>query len=68
MVNLLYQSKCFTLWFYNIFKTIGKRKKNDTILRKSTEEKQNSVTKMISVDGKVTVFPVKLKLEEESFE
>ena len=33
-----------------------------------TEEKQNSVTIMISVSGKGTVCPVKLKLEGKSFE
>ena len=31
-------------------------------------EKQNSATIMISVDGKETVFPMKLKLQGESFE
>ena len=35
---------------------------------KKTEEKQNSADIMISVDGKKTVFPVKLKLQGESFE
>ena len=58
---------CFTLWFY-IFKITGKRKKDDTILSKNTEEQPNSVTIIISVDGKGTIFPVKLKLEGESFE
>ena len=60
---------CFTLWFYNAIKTMGKRKtEDDTFLRKETEEKQISVIIMISVDGKGTVFPVKLKLEGETFE
>ena len=36
--------------------------------KKKTEEKQNSATIIISVDGKVTVFPMKLKLQRESFE
>ena len=59
----------FVLWFYNFIKTMGKRKKeDDTFLQKKTEEKQNSATIMIYVDGIGTVFPVKLKLEEESFE
>ena len=40
----------------------GKKKK------KKTEEKQNSATIMISVDGKGTVFLVKLKLKGKSFE
>ena len=40
-----------------------KRKKEDTFLRQKAEEKQNSANIMISVDGKGTVFPVKLKLQ-----
>ena len=32
---------------------------------KKAEEKQNSATIMISVDGNGTDFPVKLKLQEE---
>ena len=40
---------------------MGKRKKeNDTFLKKNTT--------MISVDGKGTVFPMQLKLQEGSFE
>ena len=61
----------FSLWFYNIIKTIGKRKKEDHFLRKKgkkTEKTQNSVTIMAYEDGKGTVFSVKLKLEGESFE
>ena len=56
------------LQFYQ--KKVGKKKKgDDTLLReKKTEEKQNSADIMISVDGKRTVFPVKLKLQGESFE
>ena len=56
------------LWFYIVFKAIG-NKKDETLLTKNTEEKekQNSVT-VILLDGKGTVFPVKLKLEEKSFE
>ena len=47
---------------------MGKRKKEDDIfLRKEIEAKQNSVTIMISADGKGTVFSVMLKLEEGSF-
>ena len=38
------------------------------IPRKIAEEKQKNVTIMISIDGKRTLFPVKLKLEWESFE
>ena len=48
---------------------MDKRKKENYIfLRKKAEEKQNSATTMISVDGKGTVFPIKLKLQGESFE
>ena len=45
-----------------------KRKKADDIFlrEKKTEEKQNSVTIMISVDGNGTAFPVKLDFEKES--
>ena len=42
-----------------------KKKKKKT---KKTEEKPNSATIIISVDDKGTVFPVKLKLQGESFE
>ena len=45
---------------------MGIRKKEyDTFLRKKTEGKQNSGITMISVDGKGTAFPVKLKLQGE---
>ena len=55
------------LQFYQ--KKWAKRKKEMTpFYGKKTEEKQNSADIMISVDGKRTVFPVKLKLQEESFE
>ena len=53
---------------------MGKRKKDGTFLRKKTDEKQNTVTKnkillpMTSVNGKETVFPMKFKLQGESFE
>ena len=48
---------------------MGKTKKeNATFLRRKAEEKQNSVTTMISVDGNGTVFPMKLKSQVESFE
>ena len=47
----------------------GQRKKeNDTFLKKKAEERQNSATTMISVDGKGTVFLMKLILQGESFE
>ena len=43
-----------------------KKREDDTFLRKKkTEEKQSIATIMISVDGKGTIFPVKLKLQEE---
>ena len=35
---------------------------------KKAEEKQNSATIMISVDGKGIFFPAKLKLQWESFD
>ena len=55
--------------FYNVIKIKDKRKnEDDTFLMKITKEKQNSVTIMISEDGKGTFFPAKLKLEWESFE
>ena len=45
---------------------MGKRKKeDDTFLRKTAEEKQNRASIIISVDGKGTVFPGKLKLQGE---
>ena len=59
---------CSILCLYNVIKTIVRGKEDDTFLRKKTEEKQKSVTIMISVDGKGTVCLVKLKLEWESFE
>ena len=36
--------------------------------KKQAEEKQDNATTMISVDGKGTVFPMQLKLQEGSFE
>ena len=51
-----------------ILKMSKNKKEDDTFLRKKTEEKQNSATVMISVDGIETVFPVKLKLPGESCE
>ena len=44
---------------------IKRKEEHDTFLRKKAEEKQNSAKIMISVDGKGTVFPVKLKLQGE---
>ena len=34
-------------------------------MRKKTQKKKDSVTIMVFLDGKGTIFPVKLKLEEE---
>ena len=70
IANITFQQftkRCFALWLY---KTMGQRKKKEerTLLRKKAREKQNSVTIMISAERKGTVFPVKLKLEGESFE
>ena len=39
---------------------MGKRKENDTFLKKKTEEQQNSATTITCVDEKGTVFPVNL--------
>ena len=50
---------CFTLWFDSLIYKMGKGKKN--------REKQNIATIMESVDGKGTVFPMKLKLQGEWF-
>ena len=48
---------------------MGKQKKKMMpFLGKKAEENQNSAAIMISVDGKGTVFPVKLKLQGKSFE
>ena len=46
----------------------NRKKKMIPFYEKKTEEKQNSATIMISVDGKGTVFPVKLKLQGESLQ
>ena len=64
---------CFTLWFYNVIKAIGKRKKEDGTLLTLLAllillTLFNSVTIMISVDGKGTFFSVRLKLDGQSFE
>ena len=49
---------------------MDKRKEEDvTFLReKKQKKKQNSVTIMISIDGKGTAFPAKLKIEGELLE
>ena len=44
------------------------KKEDDNFMRKKTEEKENSATMMISVDGFGTVFQVKLKLQGELFD
>ena len=45
---------------------MSKKKKKISFWGKKAEEKHNSATIMISVDGKRTVFPVKLKLQGKS--
>ena len=40
---------------------VKRKKEDDTFLRKK-KKKKNKATIMISVDGKGTIFPVKLKL------
>ena len=53
---------CFTLWVYNVAKNkrwaknYGQKTKDDNFSTEKTEEKQNSVTIMISGDGKETFF------------
>ena len=37
------------------------KKEDDTFLKEKADEKQKSTTIMISVDGKGTIFPAKLK-------
>ena len=54
----------YTLVLQFFLKNGQKKKENDTFLRKKNRRK----TIIISVDGKVTVFPMKLKLQRESFE
>ena len=44
---------------------VKRKKEDDTFLRKKAEEKQISANIMISIDGKGTGFPVKLKLQGE---
>ena len=44
------------------------KKEDDNFMRKKTEEKENTATMMISVDGIGTVFQVKLKLQGELFD
>ena len=44
---------------------VKRKKEDDAFLRKKAEEKQNSANIMIPVEGKGTVFPVKLKLQGE---
>ena len=65
--------ECFTFGvlhfgFTMLLKHCAKEKMKMVHFSGKTEEKQNSVTIIISVYGKGTVFPVKLKLEGESFE
>ena len=56
-----------TKWFFIVlFKECGERKEHDILLRKKTEEKQNSAALMISVDGKGTIFPVILNYKGNS--
>ena len=65
-ITLSYLRNAVSTFF---IKKKGKRKKEDIFLRKKPRRKiKNSVTIMISADGKGAVFPAKLKLEEELFE
>ena len=47
---------------------MGKRKKMTHLWGKNRKKKAKNYYQMISVNGKGTVFPVKLKLEGELFE
>ena len=51
--------------FAKLLKQWAKEKK---MIRKKTEENQNRITIMMSIDGKGTVFLVKLTLKGELFE
>ena len=55
----------YTLILQFYLKMGKKKKEDDTFLRKTAEEKQNSASIIISVDGKGTVFPGKLKFQGE---
>ena len=59
---------CFTFDSTILFKKWSNKEEDDTFLRKKAEEKQNSATIIIFLDEKGAVFPVKLKLQGESFE
>ena len=55
---------CFTLWIYNVIKTMRKKRRWRYIYMDKTEEKQSTVTIMTSGDGKGTFFSnVKTKRE-----
>ena len=58
----------YTLVLQFYLKNGQKKKEDDTFLRKKREGKQNSASIMISANEKKTVFPVKLKLQRESFQ
>ena len=58
----------YTLVLQFHLKNGQKKKKMIPFWVKKLEEKQNSATIMIFVDGKGTVFPVKLKLQGELLE
>ena len=82
ILNILYQRYIANLTFSNLLNCVlhfaftiplkkqAKKKKKKTLYlsEAKTEEKQNSSTIIISVHEKGTIFPVKLKLQEESFE
>ena len=47
---------------------MGKKEEDNTLMRKSSRRRKKSATITISLDGKGTVFPAKLKLQGELFE
>ena len=57
-----------TRWYLSETKSKKQTNKPKKKTKKKTEKKPNSATIIISVDDKGTVFPVKLKLQGESFE
>ena len=54
--------------FTILLKYEKKKKGDDTFLRKKKQKRNRKSFHMIFVDSKFTAFPVKLKLQEKSFE
>ena len=58
----------FKVLFYNFILKMSKKKKMIPFWEMKNRRKKNSATRMISVDRKGTVFPMKLKLQGELLE